>query len=400
MDWKERERLYFMDTGHRRLGITLVRGQGAKVWDDEGNEYLDFIAGWAVNNLGHCHPAVVKAINQQSSQIILASYDVYTIPSIQLAELLVKHTGLHKVFIANSGAEANEAAVKLARKYGKLHLDGAYEVITALNSFHGHTLAMVAATGKPAYQAPYTPLPEGFLNVEYNNVDAIKRVTTDKTCAVMLEPIQGEGGVIVPDDNYLRNVRQWCDDRGLLLILDEVQTGFGRTGALFAYQWIGVEPYILTLGKGLGGGVPISAVVVRDRAAVFGPGHHGSTFGGNALCSAAAYASFRWILDHDVAANALNIGEYFMERLKQLQRRDGAIAEVRGKGLLIAVEFQGDIAMQVVYGCRDRGLLVNLLRANVIRFMPPLIITRDEVNQAMGILEEAMENALMSARAS
>ena len=397
MDWKELERKYFMDTGHRRLGITLVRGQGVLAWDDEGKEYLDFIAGWAVNNLGHCHPAVVDALTQQANQIILGSYDVYTIPSIQLAELLVQQTGLSKVFIANSGAEANEGAVKLARKYGKLHLNGAYEVITALNSFHGRTLAMVAATGKPDYQAPYTPLPEGFLNVAYNDIDAIRSATTKKTCAVMLEPIQGEGGVIIPDDDYLRSVRQWCDERGLLMILDEVQTGFGRTGALFAYQSAGVEPDILTLGKGLGGGVPIAAFVVKERAAVFGPGDHGSTFGGNALSSAAAYASFKWILEHDVCGNARMMGEHLLQRLEGLKNKYEAVSEIRGRGLLVAVEFDADVAMEVVMECRDGGLLLNPMRPNAIRFIPPLIITRDDIDRALAILENALQKVLVPA---
>lgn len=388
--WQELDKQFFMNTGHRRLGVTLVRGQGAYVWDDQGKEYLDFIAGWAVNNLGHCHPVVVSALREQAGQLMQVSMDVYNIPQVQLAQLLLETTGFDKVFFASTGTEANEGAVKLARKYGKLHRHGAYEVISALNSFHGRTLAMVAATGKPAYQTPYTPLPAGFINVAYNSLEAIQRATTEKTVAVLLEPIQGEGGVNIPDEDYLRKVRAWCDENGLLLILDEIQTGCGRTGSLFAYQQFGIVPDVLTIGKGLGGGVPISAILVKAKAAVFEPGDHGHTFSGNPLMCAAAYASLRFILDNDVPGNARRLGQYFMERLRELQGKYAFISEVRGRGLLIAMEFTRDISADIARQAVAEGLLLNNMKPNAVRFMPPLIITTQEVDRAVAILDRVL----------
>ena len=275
-----------------RVPVTLVRGKGARVWDDKGKKYLDFVGGWAVNSLGHCHPVLVKALTEQAKTLIQTSNQFYTIPQLQLAELLIKNSCLDRVFFCNSGAEANEGAVKLARRYGKLHLNGAYNIITTFESFHGRTLAMVAATGQNKFQEPYIPLPDGFVNVNYNDIEAIKKATTAQTCAVMLEPIQGEGGVNVPDDNYLKEVRAWCDEKGILLILDEIQTGIGRIGTLFGYEQFGVEPDIMTLAKGLGSGVPIGALLAKEKASVFSPGDHGSTFGGNPLVCATSAGCF------------------------------------------------------------------------------------------------------------
>ena len=391
IDWVELEHRYFMDTGHRRLGITVVRGEGAKVWDEAGREYLDFIAGWAVCSLGHSHPVLLKALQEQAERLILASNDVYTIPQIELAELLTAASGLDKVFFCNSGAEANEGAVKLARKYGKLHLNGAYEVISTLRGFHGRTLAMVAATGKPEYQAPFTPLPEGFTHVPYDDIEALRSAVGDKTCAILLEPIQGEGGVNVPGEGYLKGVRRLCDERGLLLILDEVQTGCGRTGTLWGHEQFGIKPDIMTVGKGLGGGVPIAAILVKDRAACFGPGDHGSTFGGNPLCCAVAAAVLRYILEEDLPGNAARVGNYFRERLLAMQEKCKVVKEVRGRGLLLALEFTEPIALPVVQACRELGLLVNPLPPQTIRFMPPLIIGRPDVDQAVAILETALK---------
>ncbi|HET7854094.1 MAG TPA: aspartate aminotransferase family protein [Candidatus Methylomirabilis sp.] len=393
-DWVQLEQQYFMDTGHRRLGVTVVRGEGAKVWDAMGREYLDFIAGWAACSLGHSHPVLLKALKEQADRLILASNDVYTIPQIELAELLASVSGLEKVFLCNSGAEANEGAVKLARKYGKLHLNGAYEVISALRAFHGRTLAMVAATGKPEYQAPFTPLPEGFTHVPHDDVEALRAAVSHKTCAVLLEPIQGEGGVHVPGDRYLKDVRQLCDERGLLLILDEVQTGCGRTGTLWGHERSGIKPDIMTVGKGLGGGIPIAAILVSARAACFGPGDHGSTFGGNALCCAVATAVLRHILEEDLSGNAAAVGSYFTERLLALQEKWKIAKAVRGQGLLLAVEFSEPIALQVVKACRDLGLLANPLPPHTIRFMPPLIIGRKDVDQATLILDAALEQVM------
>lgn len=399
-DWVELDKRYFMDTGHRRLGVTLVRGEGARVWDEAGKEYLDFIGGWAACSLGHCHPVIQKALLEQASRLILASLDVYTTPQIELAELLTSTSGLAKIFICNSGAEANEGAVKLARKYGKLHLGGAYKVISALKSFHGRTLAMVAATGKPEYQAPFTPLPEGFGHVPYNNLPALLAAVDERTCAILLEPIQGEGGVNIPAEHYLQEVRALCDDRGILLILDEVQTGCGRTGTLWAYEGFGIRPDIMTVGKGLGGGVPIAAFLANERVACFGPGDHGSTYGGNPLCSAVAAAVLRFIIKEDLAGNAADVGRYFRQRLLTLQEKWECVKDVRGRGLLLAMEFTKPIALAMAQACRERGLLVNPIPAQTIRFMPPLIIGRQEVDQAMVILESAIDQVAQATPSS
>ena len=387
--WQELEHKYFMNT-FQRIPLTLVRGLGARVWDEEGREYLDFVGGWAVNSLGHCHPVVAEAVAEQAHTLIQTSNQFYTIPQIRLAELLIQNSCLDKVFFCNSGAEANEGAVKLARRYGKLQLNGAYEIITAMNSFHGRTLAMVAATGQAKFQQPYVPLPTGFINVEYNNIEAIKTATTNQTCAVMLEPMQGEGGVNLPDDNYLAAVRAWCDQTGMLLILDEIQTGVGRTGTLFAYEQYGAEPDIMTLAKGLASGVPIGAIVAKERVSVFTPGEHGSTFGGNPLACAAGYATLKFIIDNDVAGNARKVGEYLITKLEGLRQKFQFITNVRGRGLLVAMEFSSDIAQSVVMACLDNGLLVNRLKPNALRFMPPLIISENDVDEAVGILDRAL----------
>ena len=387
--WQELEHKYYMSIVER-LPVTLVRGQGARVWDEDGREYLDFVGGWAVNSLGHCHPVVVEAVVEQAHTLIQASNQFYTVPQVRLAELLVQNSCLDKVFFCNSGAEANEGAVKLARRYGKLNLSGAHEVITTMGSFHGRTLNMVAATGQPKFQQPYVPLPAGFVNVEYNSIEAIKAATTSQICAVMLEPVQGEGGVNLPDDNYLTAVREWCNRKGILLILDEIQTGVGRTGILFAYQQLGIEPDIMTLAKGLASGIPIGAILAKDRASVFTPGEHGSTFGGNPLACAAGYATLKFILDNDIAGNANRIGRYLIDGLKSLRRKFQFITDVRGRGLLVALEFSSDISQSLVMACLDRGLLVNQLKPNALRFMPPLIIGNEEVDEALIILDKAL----------
>lgn len=388
-DWQELERKYLMNT-FKRLPVTLVRGQGARVWDDNGTEYLDFIGGLAVNVLGHSHPEVVSAISEQAGTLIQASNLVYSVPQIRLAELLIENSCFDKVFFCNSGAEANEGAVKLARRYGKLHLGGAYEVITTMDSFHGRTLAMVSATGQPKFQEPYTPLPEGFVNVEYDNVDVIKKATGRKTCAVMLEAIQGEGGVNVPKEDYLKEVRSWCDEKGILLILDEIQTGMGRMGTLFAYQQCGIEPDIMTLAKGLAGGVPIGAFLTKGEVSVFAPGDHGSTFGGNPLACAAGYATLKYILENGVVENCRRIGEYLVARLVGLKAKFDFIVEVRGRGLLVALELSSEIAEGVVKACLEQGLLLNPVKPSALRFMPPLIIGEKEVDEAVGIVERVL----------
>jgi acetylornithine/N-succinyldiaminopimelate aminotransferase len=370
-----------------RIPLTFVKGQGLRLWDEEGKEYLDFVGGWAVDSLGHCHPVLTQALCEQAQSLIQVSNHYYTPPLGKLAELLVKNSCFDKVFIANSGAEANEGAVKLARRYGALKLNGAFEVITALNSFHGRTLAMLAATGQAKFQKPFMPLPAGFVNVEYNNIEAIKKATTEKTCAVMLEPVQGEGGVIIPSENYLKEVREWCSRKGILLILDEIQTGMGRLGKLFGYQVFGMEPDVITLAKGIGSGVAIGVIMAKDQAAVFVPGDHGSTFGGNPLACAAGYAVSKYIIEQAIPDNAAAMGAYLMAELNKLKAKHSTICDVRGRGLLIAVEFNRDVAEQITYACLEKGLVINFLKSNMLRVIPPLIISRSEADQGIRILD-------------
>lgn len=395
-DWKSIESKYYMPAV-RRQPVVITRGEGTRVWDQDGKEYLDFTAGWAVNNAGHANPVIAQAIAEQARTLLQTSNQFYTVPQLQLAEILVENSCLDKVFICNSGAEANEGAVKLARKYGKMHLNGAYEVITAFNSFHGRTLAMTAATGQPHYQEPYQPIPIGFKHVDFNDVDAVKAATTDRTAAVMLEPVQGEGGVNLPEPGYLEGVREWCDENGLLLIFDEVQTGLGRLGTLFGYERFGVEPDVMTLAKGLGGGVPIGAFLAKEPASVFEPkGEHGSTFGGNALTCAAAFASTKYIIDNDLPGKALQMGEYLRNALEGIKERNDSVKDVRGMGLLLAVEFDSDMAAGIYPACIDEGLLLGLLGPSAIRLMPPLTVDKAEIDQAVGRLETGIKKAASS----
>jgi predicted acetylornithine/succinylornithine family transaminase len=379
---------------HVRLPVVLVKGKGVRVWDDKGKEYLDFVAGWAVNCLGHSHPVVVKAINAQAKKLIHTSNQFYTVPQLQLAELLMKNCCLNRVFFGNSGLEANEGAVKLARRYGKLKLNGAFEVITTFGSFHGRSLAMTAATGQESFHTPYIPLPEGFINVKNNDVEAIKAATTARTCAVMLEPVQGESGVILPDDAYLKKVREWCDQKGILLILDEIQTGIGRLGTLFGYQLYGIEPDIMTLAKGLAGGVPIGAVLAKESCSVFVPGDHGGTFCGNPLACAVGYATLKYVIDNDIPGNVKTVGHYLMEGLQGLKKKYPFITDVRGRGLLVAIEFNGEMASSVMMACLEKGLLVNKPKPNMIRLMPPLIVSSQEIDRAIGILDKVFSGII------
>jgi acetylornithine/N-succinyldiaminopimelate aminotransferase len=392
-NWQELEEKLFMRT-IKRLPVTLVRGKGARVWDTEGKEYLDFVGGWAVNSLGHCHPVVVKALTEQAKTLIQASNQFYTIPQVQLAKLLVDNSCLDRVFFCNSGAEANEGAMKLARRYGKLHLNGAYEIITTHGSFHGRTLATVAATGQDKFQQPYIPLPDGFINVDYDSIKAIKAATTNRTCAVMVEPIQGEGGVNVPHDKYLKEIRAWCDEKGILLILDEIQTGIGRIGSLFGYEQYEVEPDIMTLAKGLGSGVPIGVFLAKERASVFAPGEHGSTYGGNPLVCAAGVATLKFIIDNDIPGKVKELGQYFVTDLQKLKAKFSFITEIRGRGLLLALKFTDNIAEELVLACLKEGLLVNAVKPNTLRFIPPLIITKKDIDEALGILEKVLARRL------
>jgi acetylornithine/N-succinyldiaminopimelate aminotransferase len=374
----------------KRIPVTFVKGKGLHLWDEDGKEYLDFVGGWAVDSLGHCHPVLTKALTEQSKLLIHVSNAYYTLPLGKLAELLVKNSCLDKVFFANSGAEANEGAIKLARRYGALKLNGAYEVISTINSFHGRTLAMVAATGQAKFQKPYIPLPEGFVNVEYNNIEALKKATSPKTCAILLEPIQGEGGVIIPDQNYLKKVRSWCDEKGILLMLDEIQTGMGRLGKLFGYELFGIEPDVITLAKGIASGVAIGVIMAKDRACAFAPGDHGTTFGGNPLACAAGYAVSKYLIDNKIPEHADQMGKYLISKLEILKEKYQCISDVRGSGLLIGVEFKQEIAESIMYACLDNGLIVNHLKPNLLRFIPPLIVTRNEIDKGIQILDRVL----------
>ena len=389
-NWFEEESKYYMPT-FKRLPVTLVRGQGNLVWDENGKEYLDFVAGWAVNSLGHCHPVVVETVCQQVNQLIHTSNSYYTIPQLKLAKLLVENSCMDKVFCCNSGTEATEGAVKLARRYGHRYLNGAYEVITTLGSFHGRTLAMVSASGQTRHQAPYTPLPSGFVNVEFNNIEALKAATTEKTCAVMLEPVQGEGGVNTADYAYMRAIREWCDEKNILMMLDEVQTGIGRTGELFAYMHFGIEPDIITLAKGLGSGLPVGAIAAREHASVFAAGEHGSTFGGNPVTCATAFATVSYIIENQLPKHAALMGKLLSEGLENLAKRYEIVTSHRGIGLLQALVFNKDIAEELVLKCLENGLLINRLKPNAIRFMPSLIITREEIEKGLSLLEKSLK---------
>ena len=388
-DWKKLERKYMMGT-FKRLPVTIVKGEGVRAWDDEGNEYLDFIGGLAVNVLGHSHPVVVKALAKQARILIQTSNLVYTVPQVKLAKLLVDNSCMDKVFFCNSGAEACEGAVKLARRYGSINLNGAWEVITATKSFHGRTLAMTAATGQSKFQDPYIPLPDGFVNVVYDDIEAVKAATGEKTCAIMLEAIQGEGGVNVPSEGYLKAVRDWCDETGILLILDEIQTGVGRTGTLFAYEQCGIEPDIMTLAKGLGGGVAIGSFLAKDKVSVFEHGEHGSTFGGNPLACAAGIATLNYMLENDVVGNCHRVGGYLEQKLNKLKKKHSLVVGVRGGGLLLALELSQVVAAECVTQCMHDGLLLNAVTPTAIRFMPPLIVTKQDVDEAVGILDRVL----------
>ncbi|MBM3131644.1 MAG: aspartate aminotransferase family protein [Chloroflexi bacterium] len=388
-NWPEIEKKYFMPV-FKRQPIVLVRGEGVRVWDENGKGYIDFVGGWAVNCLGHAHPVIVNALREQGSKLIQVSNQFYTIPQLELAELLVRNSCLERVFFGNSGAEANEGAFKLARKYGRMHLNGAYEVITVSGSFHGRTIAAIAATGQHKFQNPFVPLPDGFINVDYDSIAAIKSATTKLTCAVMLEPIQGESGVNIPNKAYFKQVREWCNEHGLLFILDEIQTGVGRTGTMFAYEQLGIEPDIMTIAKGLGGGVPIGAVMTKERASVFAQGEHGSTFGGNPLACAVGYAVIKYILENRILENVREVGGYLMASLNRLKSEFGFITEVRGRGFLCAMQFDRETGDEVVASCNELGLLVNRVKPNALRFMPPLITTKAEVDEAIAILRKAL----------
>ncbi|WP_027365172.1 acetylornithine transaminase [Desulfotruncus alcoholivorax] len=382
---------YVMHT-YGRIGMAPVRGQGARLWDADGKEYLDFVGGLAVDSLGHCHPAVVNAIREQAGQLMHVSNLFYIEPQAKLAELLVQNSCFDRAFFCNSGAEANEGAIKLARKYAwKKHGPGKSEIITAIQSFHGRTLATVTATGQAKYQQGFEPLVPGFKYVPFNDQAALAESIGPQTCAVLLEPVQGEGGVNVAAAEYLTAVRELCDRNGALLIFDEVQCGLGRTGEFFAYENFGVEPDIVTLAKALGGGFPIGAMLAKAEAANgFAPGDHASTFGGNPLACAAGLAAMQAMLEEGVVENCARVGAYFKGKLNDLAGKYDFIKEVRGLGLLLGMEMTIE-GGSIVNSCRERGLLINCVNNNVLRFIPPLIIDTSDVDRALDILETVLQ---------
>lgn len=376
---------------YSRFPIALVKGKGCRVWDADGKEYLDFVAGLAVCNLGHCHPKVVKAIQEQAERLIHISNLYYIEPQAQFAELLCKNSFAQKAFFCNSGAEANEAAIKLTRRYFKEKGENKFQIITMEKSFHGRTMATLAATGQKKFQAGFEPLLEKFIYVPFNDVDAVAKAITPDTAAIMLEPIQGEGGVNIPSDNYLKELKALCKEKGMLLIFDEVQVGMGRTGKLFAYEHYDVTPDIMTLAKGLAGGVAIGAMLATDEVVKsFVPGTHASTFGGNPLATAAGIAALKAVLEEGMLENCRKVGKYLFEKVSRLQKEFPFIKEVRGKGLIIGMELTIPGA-KIVKTCMEKGLLINCTSDTILRFIPPLVVTEKDVDEMMKIFEGVLK---------
>lgn len=375
-----------------RFPIAFVRGQGACLWDEEGRRYLDFLSGIAVCNLGHCHPAVIKAVTAQMERLVHVSNFFYTAPQAELARQLTQHCFADRVFFCNSGAEANEAALKLARRYGNAAVPGPRcEIITMQASFHGRTFATLAATGQAKVQEGFAPLMPGFVYVPFNDFDALQSAVNAHTCAVLLEPIQGEGGVNVPAQDYLQRVRELCNQEGLLLIFDEVQVGMGRTGRLFAHEHFGVKPDIMTLAKALGGGLPLGAMLATQSVAEhLTPGSHASTFGGNPVATAAGCAVMHELLDAGVLENCLAMGHYLEQKLGALKNsHPDVVVNVRGKGLIQGVELNRS-GKQVVDRCLAAGLILNCTAERIIRFLPPLIITQEQIDECCAILDDVL----------
>jgi acetylornithine/N-succinyldiaminopimelate aminotransferase len=387
------DKQYYMPV-FARYSLVLSHGEGPYVYDVDGKKYIDFLAGIAVNVLGHNHPKLVKTISEQAAKLIHCSNLYYTEEQAKLAKSLAELSGLDKVFICNSGAEANEGALKLARKMGKTKGADRVEIVTAEHSFHGRTLATLTATAQPKYQHGYEPLPQGFKYVPFNDFEALKQAVSAKTCAVMLEPIQGEGGINVPDAGYLEQVRKLCDEQGALLIFDEIQTGNGRTGKMFAYQHTGVKPDIVTMAKGLGGGVPIGAFLASNEVAqAFAPGDHGTTFGGNPLACAAANTVLQVLNDEKLLANATKVGEYMLQALNGLKAKYPAlIAEVKGKGLMLGMKLTKP-GRDIVNECMANGAIINCTAGDVLRFVPPLNINQGHVDEVVAILDKVLANA-------
>ncbi len=387
---QELDKNYYMNTFGMRTPVCFTEGSGITLTDTEGKKYKDFFAGIAVNCLGYAYPRMVRELQEQIAKLTHVSNVFYTENQARLAELLVKNSCGDKVFFANTGAEANEGAIKLAKKYFvEKNQPEKREFITLRNSFHGRTLATVAATGQEKYQKPYRPLIEKFIHVDANDIDGLHGAMNENTAALMIELIQGEGGVIPLNKEYVDAAAKLCRENNTLLIIDEVQTGIGRTGKMFAYEWYGIEPDIVTMAKGLGGGIPIGAFVAKaEVAAAFKPGDHGTTFGGNPLSARAGLVVVDELLNNGVLENAAKVGEYFMAELKKLVGVCTKIKEVRGKGLIIGVALNGDISKEITSALRDKGFIVGTAGSSVLRIVPPLILTKADVDDFTAALKE------------
>ncbi|HEY9059868.1 MAG TPA: acetylornithine/succinylornithine family transaminase [Pseudobacteroides sp.] len=375
----------------KRPDIVMERGKGMYLWDTRGKKYLDFLGGWAVTCLGHCPEVISEALKNQSQLLVNASPAFYNKPMIQFAELLTNISCFDRAFFASSGAEANEGAIKLARKYGSKHLNGAYEIITTVNGFHGRTLATMSATGKKQWDALFEPKVSGFKHVPINDLDAILACVNSNTCAVMLEPVQGEGGVYSLDMEYIKNLRKLCDDNGILLIFDEIQTGIGRTGKMFAYEHFNIEPDIMTLAKGIGGGFPLSAMLAKEKLNVFDLGDQGGTYCGQPLAMAVGYAVVNEVINKKLPENALIQGQYIIDRLNEIKDKY-ALTNIRGMGLLIAFDLPSEKGSVLVSECLREGLIINSPRLSTIRLIPPLIVTKNETDMMMDMLCSVLDN--------
>lgn len=391
MDLNEIKKLYdgYVLSTYTRQDICLVKGEGAWVEDISGKKYLDFFPGWAVSGIGHRHPKVVEKLESQLGRILHVSNNFYNDMQPVLARKIIEHSFPGRVFFSNSGAEANEGAIKLARRYGN---PGRYEIITMEKSFHGRTLATLTATGQDKVKKGFAPLPEGFKHVPFNDIEALKNAVTDKTVAVMLEPVQGEGGINVAGEAYMKELADICKEKDILLIVDEVQTCMGRTGEMFAYKHFGIEPDAMTLAKSLGGGLPIGALVVGERLKdVLTAGTHASTFGGSPIVCAAALGVFEAIEKENLLKNAVKMGKYLVDKLNQMKQKNGVIRQVKGKGLMIGVELDLEDASSVTEKCVELGLLINCTQKNVLRIMPPITISEEDADLALEKLSKALE---------
>ena len=378
---------------YARLPVLFVRGQGCRLWDENGKEYLDFLAGIAVCNLGHSHPELAQVLCDQAKRLIHVSNLFFTEPQVKLAEELIRLSFADKVFFCNSGAEANEAAIKLARKYSKdRHGDGRFHVITMKESFHGRTLATLSATGQEKVHKGFEPLVEGFSFVDFNSVDAVEAAVTNKTCAVLVEPIQGEGGINIPNPGYLADLKAICRKHDLLLIFDEVQVGMGRTGTLFAYEQEGVTPDIMTLAKALGNGLPVGAMLASDEVAqAFAPGTHATTFGGTPLVTAVALRVLRLISQPDFLQRVRETGRYMKQCLADLQsKHPSVVQEIRGRGLIVGMELNIP-GQKFVEACLKKGVVINCTHDTVLRFVPPLVVERQDIDRLMDVLDEVFQ---------